>query len=71
MQSRKFDSNAIALMREAFVAACKELEQDGKSEVRRDVILRRIIAAARIGERDPGRLLAAAFVVLPGERRYF
>jgi hypothetical protein len=39
-------------MSEAFDAAC-----ESQPEVMREVIARRIIAAARFGERDPGRLL--------------
>jgi hypothetical protein len=43
-------------MGEAFDTACKQLDDT----VAHEVIARRIIAAARFGERDPVRLLEAA-----------
>jgi hypothetical protein len=47
-------------MSEAFEAALKELHDAGQSNVVREVIGGRIIAAAKLGERDPVRLRAAA-----------
>jgi hypothetical protein len=47
-------------MCEAFEVACKELGNDGHSEAPREVIARRIIAVAKLGDRDPVRLQAAA-----------
>ena len=48
-------------MCEAFEAACKELGDDiGHSEAAREVMARRIITAAKLGDRDPVRLQAAA-----------
>jgi hypothetical protein len=55
MQPGAFEPEAIAAMSEAFDAAC-----ESQREVVREVIARRIIAAARFGERDPVRLLEAA-----------
>jgi hypothetical protein len=55
-------------MSEAFEAACKELDEAGQPKVAREVIAGRIIAAARIGERDPVRLRAAALAVPRGEQ---
>ena len=56
-----FGPEVIAAMCEALEAACKELGDDiGQSEVPREVIARRIIAAAKLGDRDPVRLQAAA-----------
>jgi hypothetical protein len=46
----------------ALEAALKELQDTGQRTVARDVIAGRIIAAARIGERDPVRLREAALV---------
>jgi hypothetical protein len=63
-----FDPEAIAAMSEAFDAACKELHDTGQPLVVLEVIAKRIIAAASIGERDSVRLRAAALVGLPGER---
>jgi len=56
-----FDPEAIAAMSEAFEAACAVLQDAGQPEVVREIIAKRIIAAATIGERDPLRLQAAAF----------
>jgi hypothetical protein len=55
-----FDAEAIAAMTEAFDAACEKLGDTDQPEVTREVIAGRIVAAARFGERDPARLLAAA-----------
>ena len=46
---------------EALEAACKGLGDDiTQPEVAREVLARRIITAAKLGERDPVRLQAAA-----------
>jgi len=63
----EFEPEAIAVMSEAFEAACKDLQDTGQPKVVPEVIAERIIAAARIGERDPARLRAAALAGLPGE----
>src|SRR5258708_31823411 len=55
-----FDPEAIAVMSEAFDAACKELNDTGQPQIVLEVIAERIIAAAGIGERDPLRLWEAA-----------
>jgi hypothetical protein len=55
-----FAPEAIAAMSEVLEAAVKELQDIGQSNVVREVIAGRIIAAARFGERDPVRLLEAA-----------
>jgi hypothetical protein len=59
-QSSAFEPEAIAVMSEALEAACKELRDTDQPEVMREVIAGRIIAAARLGERDPLRLREAA-----------
>jgi hypothetical protein len=59
IQPGALDPEAIAAMSKAFEAALKELQDTGQRTVARDVIAGRIIAAARIGERDPVRLRAA------------
>jgi hypothetical protein len=56
-------------MSEAFDAACKELHVVGQRDVVCEVIARRIIAAARFGERDPVRLREAALARPRGEPR--
>jgi hypothetical protein len=55
-----FEPEATAAMGEAFDAACKELHDSGEPNVRREVIARRIIAAASRGVLDPVRLRATA-----------
>jgi hypothetical protein len=60
IQPGAFEPEAIAAMSEAFEAACKELDDFGQPRVAREVIARRIIAAAGFGERDPVRLRQAA-----------
>jgi hypothetical protein len=55
-----FEPEAIAAMSEAFDAACEVLHDAGQREMIREIIAKRIIAAARTGERDPVRLRAAA-----------
>jgi hypothetical protein len=47
-------------MTHAFDAACEKLGDIDEPEVAREVIAGRIIAAARLGERDAARLLEAA-----------
>ena len=63
MQPGAFGPEAIAAMSDALDAALKEL-QNGRSDVQSDVVREtiagRIIGAARLGERDPARLLEAA-----------
>jgi hypothetical protein len=68
IRSGAFEPEVIAVMSEAFEAACKELDEAGQPKVAREVIAGRIIAAARIGERDPARLREAALAGLPDER---
>ncbi len=55
-----FEPEAIAAMSEAFDAACKELGDAGQSDAVRETVARRIVTAARFGERDPVRLIEAA-----------
>jgi hypothetical protein len=59
-QPGAFDPEAIAVMTEAFDAACEKLGDIDQPEVARQVFAGRIIAAATLGERDPARLLEAA-----------
>ena len=54
-----FDSDATALLGKAFEAACAELHFPKDKSVR-ELVAKRIIAAARKGELDPLRLSAAA-----------
>jgi hypothetical protein len=56
IQSGAFDAEAIGAMAEAFDAACEKLGDIDQLEVAREVIAGRIIATARLGERNPARL---------------
>ena len=60
----EFDDVATAAMGNAFDAACKELHDKGQSLLVREVIVTRIIEAARRGERDPIRLREIALAGL-------
>jgi len=68
IQPGAFDPEAIAAMSEALEAAFKEVHDTGQLEVTREVIAGRIIAAAKLGERDPIRLREAALTGMRGQR---
>jgi len=68
MQPGAFGPEALAAMGDALEAACKELGDIGQPDVVREIMAGRIIGAARLGERDPARLRAAALSVVPGRR---
>ncbi len=51
-----FDDTTTRIMGEAFDAACKELYDTGQPELVHEVMAKRIIAAARKGERSVTRL---------------
>jgi hypothetical protein len=55
-----FGPEALAEMTETLDAAYEQLQGTGEPDVVRERIAMRIIAAAKLGERDPARLLAAA-----------
>jgi hypothetical protein len=59
-----FNDNATKAMGEAFDSACKELHDKGQPEIVYEVIARRIIDAARNGERDAVRLRNAGLAAL-------
>jgi hypothetical protein len=60
LQPGAFDPEAVAAMSEALEAALKELQRINQANVVPEIIANRIIAAAKLGERDPVRLLEAA-----------
>jgi hypothetical protein len=68
MQPGAFGPEAIAAMGDALDAALKELQNIGQSDVVRETIAGRIIAAAKFGERNPARLRAAALSGVKGRR---
>ena len=59
-----FDDRVTQIMGEAFDDACKELHDTGQPPIVYEVIAKRIIDAARNGERDPVRLRNAGLVAL-------
>jgi len=63
-----FDDATTRIMGEAFDAACKELRDTGQPAVVQEVMAKRIVAAARRGERDVTRLRNVALAALGKER---
>ena len=59
-----FDDEVTRIMGEAFDAACKDLGDTGWPSIAHDVMAKRIIAAAKTGERDPTRLRDIAVAAL-------
>jgi hypothetical protein len=59
-----FDDATIRVIGQAFDAACKELRDTGQPDVVEEVMIKRIITAARTGERDITRLQQAALAGL-------
>jgi hypothetical protein len=59
-----FDDRVTQLMGEAFDNACKELHDTGQPAIVYEVIAKRIIDAAKAGERDPVRLRNAGLSAL-------
>mgnify|MGYP001466791985 CR=1 FL=1 len=59
-----FDDEATRIMGEAFDAACKEIREGEPRNIIHEAIAKRIIDAARKGERDPVRLRDIALAAL-------
>jgi hypothetical protein len=59
-----FDEHATKAMGEAFDAACKALHDKGQPQIVYEVIAKRIIDAAKRGERDVVRLQDAGLAAL-------
>jgi hypothetical protein len=59
-----FDAETTKVMGEAYDAACGELGNGGAPALVKEVIAKRIIEAAKKGERDPQRLCARALDAL-------
>jgi hypothetical protein len=57
-----FDDAATSAMGEAFDKACKSLRNLGSTCEVREIVAKRIVAAAKNGERDPSRLREHALV---------
>jgi hypothetical protein len=59
-----FDDRTTQIIGEAFDSACKELHDTGQPPIVYEVIARRIIDAANVGERDLIRLRNAGLAAL-------
>jgi hypothetical protein len=70
LQSGAFEPEEIAAMGEAYEATCKEPHDTGQPQIVREVIALRIIAAAKLGERNPVRLRETTLRRLFGEGDY-
>jgi hypothetical protein len=68
-KSYDFDDQITELLGQAFDQACMNLGDKRHSEVVREVIARRIIEAAKKGERDPDRLRAIALARLNSDSK--
>lgn len=62
IQNVAFDDAATLVMGEAFEKACKSLRNFGSASTVREIIAKRIIEAARYGERDPACLQQQALI---------
>ena len=62
IQDVSFDDTATLAMGEAFDHACKSLRKFGSAGTVREIIAKRIIEAAKNGERDPVRLHEQALI---------
>jgi hypothetical protein len=62
--SAAFDHNATRAMGKAFDRACHSLHDIGQPDLVREIIAKRIIEAARDGERDPDQLCVRALKAL-------
>lgn len=59
LETNVFDAETTRLLGWVFDSVAVELHDKGQPAIVREVIAKRIIAAARRGERDPDRLRAA------------
>ena len=62
------DDADTRVMGEAFDAACEEVRDTGQPPLVREIMAKRIIDAARAGERDVNRLRGAALSGVKGSR---
>ena len=62
--SADFDDETTRRLGEAFDAACQSMGDRGLPDIVREIIARRIIAAAKQGERDPKQLCNTALAAL-------
>jgi hypothetical protein len=70
IRNNVFDAETTKAMGEAFDVACVEIGNGGQPALVKEVIAKRIIEAAKKGERDPQRLCAKALDALGLNRRF-
>ena len=66
-----FDDATVRTIGRAFDAACRELKDSGQPDAVHEVMIKRIIAVARKGERNVTRLRDAALAGLRKPRTKF
>src|SRR5713101_6297175 len=59
-QDTNFDPATTHAMCEAYVNACRALPDSGQPEMTREIIAKKIIQAAKDGERDPTKMCERA-----------
>jgi hypothetical protein len=70
MKDAAFDAETTKSMGLAFGEACRNLPDRSKTDLVVEIMAKRIVEAARRGERDPHRLCAKALDALGINRRY-
>ncbi len=64
VEGGSFDAETIRTMGQVFDKACSSLRDFGSAVLVREIIAKRIIEAAKNGERDPARLFEQALRVV-------
>lgn len=59
-----FDDQTTRLLGEVYDAVCADLPDTSQPDIVREIVARRIIEAAKKGERDPARLRDVGIVAL-------
>lgn len=70
-QEAVFEPETVAILAEAYEKARKSLHDKGQPEIVQEIIAKRIVAAARLGERDPDKLCEAALSLALGTKAVF
>jgi hypothetical protein len=63
-KGRGFDDEATQILGRAYDIVCRSLHRKGQPPVVQEFLAKKIIEAARYGERDPDRLAGAALGML-------
>jgi len=70
-QQSAFDSSLTKAMGDAYDAACADLQVSIQNDLVKEVIAKRLIRAAKLGEKDTERLYAKALDAVGLSRRHF